>query len=165
MLQDESAFRSEWRMAKVMEVYPDRTGAVRNVQVLVKPTQDGSIKYKSSQGNEMKRHVSKLLLLVPAEEQEQVVQDDDDKVEKVVRDDDVEVKRVFQDDDIEEENAIVVEEDVCDAMAPSVSSSYNSPDVQKQVEDAAEHEEEVDKEPGGNVRASRRSPRFGHTNA
>ena len=57
-------------MAKVVEVYPDRTGAVRNVQVLVKPTQDGSSKYKSSQGHEMKRHVSKLLLLVPAEEQE-----------------------------------------------------------------------------------------------
>ena len=78
-------------MAKVVEVYPDRTGAVRNVQVLVKPTQDGSSKYKSSQGHEMKRHVSKLLLLVPAEEQEQVDDYDDVKVEKVVPDDDVEV--------------------------------------------------------------------------
>ena len=76
-------------------VYPDKTGAVRNVQVLVKPTQDGSIKYKSSQGHEMKRHVSKLLLLVPAEEQEQDDNYDDVEVERVVQEDDVEVEKVF----------------------------------------------------------------------
>jgi hypothetical protein len=55
LLQDESAFRSEWRMAKVVEVYPDKSGTVRNVQVLVKPTQDGSSKYKPSLGYEPKR--------------------------------------------------------------------------------------------------------------
>ena len=120
-------------MAKVVEVYPVKTGVVRNVQVLVKPIQDGSIKYKSTQGHVMKRHVSKLLLLVPAEEQEQVDDYDDDKVEKVVRDDDVEVEKVFQDDDVEEENAISIEEDVCDAIAPIVSSSYNSPDAKKRL--------------------------------
>ena len=48
-------------------------------------------------------------------------------------------------------------------MTPSVSSSYNSPDAKKQDEVASLQEGEVDKEPGGNVSASRRSPRFGHT--
>ena len=62
-------------------------------------------------------------------------------------------------------NTVVNEDDVCDAMAPGVSSSYNSPDVKKQDEAAALQEGEVDEEPGGNVIASRRSPRFGHTNA
>ena len=68
-------------------------------------------------------------------------------------------------DDVEVKSAILDEDDVCDALAPSVSSSFNSPNDQKQDEDAAEHEEEVDEEPGGNVIARRRSPRFGHTNA
>ena len=44
LMQEESAFRSEWRMAKVMEVYLDKTGTVRNVLVQVKPNQDGSSK-------------------------------------------------------------------------------------------------------------------------
>ena len=159
LLQEESAFRSEWRMAKVVEVYPDKSGTVRNVQVLVKPRQDGTSKYKPSQGYELKRHVSKLLLLVPAEDQGN---DEQDKVDEV---EDVKVKKVILEDDVEVKSAILDEDDVCDALAPSVSSSFNSPNDQKQDEDAAEHEEEVDEEPGGNVIARRRSPRFGHTNA
>ena len=113
-------------------------------------------KREPPQGYELKRHVSKLLLLVPAEDQGNYEQDEveDVKVNKVIFEDDVGVK-----------SAILDEDDVCDAMAPSVSSSFNSPDDQKQYEDAAEHEEEVDEEPGGNVIARRRSPRFGHTNA
>ena len=134
----------------------DKSATVRNVQVLVKPRQDGTSKYKPSQGYELKRHVSKLLLLVPAEDQGNYEQDE---VE------DVKVKKVILEDDVEVKSAILDEDDVCDAMAPSVSSSFNSPDDQKQDEDAAEHEEEVDEEPGGNVIARRRSPRFGHTNA
>ena len=162
LLQDESLFRSEWRMAKVMEVYPDKTGTVRNVLVQVKPIQDGSSKYKSSQGYQVKRHVSKLLLLVPAEDQESNEKEDDVEVERVILEDDVEVKKVMLEDDVEEERVILDEDDVCDAMAPSVSSSYNSPDVKKQDE-VAKQDGEVDKEPGGNVAARRRSPRFGHT--
>ena len=127
-----------------------------NVQVRVKPNQDGTSKYKPSQGYELKRHVSKLLLLVPAKDQGNV---EEDEVE------DVEVEKVIEEDEVEVKNTILEEDDVCDAMAPRVSSSHNSPDVKKQDEDAAGHEEEVDKEPGGNVAASRRSPRFGHTNA
>ena len=143
-------------MAKVVEVYPDKTGAVRNVQVLVKPNQDGSIKYKPSQGYQLKRHVSKLLVLVPAEEQ------DDVEVEKDILENDVEMEKNILDDDVEVENGIL-DDDVCDSMAQSVGSSYNSPDAKKQVNVAQEGE--VDEEPGGNVAASRRSPRFRHTNA
>ena len=66
---------------------------------------------------------------------------------------------------VDVKSAILEEEDVCDAMAPGVSSSYNSPDVRKQDEVAALQDGEIDEEPGGNVAASRRSPRFGHTNA
>ena len=69
-----------------------------------------------------------------------------------------------EEDDVEVERVILDEDDVCDAMAPSVSSSYNSPDVKKQDE-VAKQDGEVDEEPGGNVTARRRSPRFGHTNA
>ena len=157
-------------MAKVVEVYPDKTGTVRNVQVLVKPNQDGTSKYKPSQGYEVKRHVSKLLLLVPAEDQGSCGKEEveDVEVEKVILKDeveDVEVKEVILEDEVEVKSTTLEEDDVCDAMAPSVSSSYTSPDAQKQDEDAAEHQEEDDKEPGGNVIASRRSPRFGHTNA
>ena len=162
LLQDESTFRSEWRMAKVVEVYPDKTGTVRNVEVLVKPNQDGSEKYKPSLGYQMKRHVSKLLLLVPAEEQEDVKKDDDVEVEKEVLNDDVEVKKKVFDDDVKND---ILDDDVCDSMAQSVGSSYNSPDAQKQDEVAPLQDGEVDEEPGGNVAASRRSPRFRHTNA
>ena len=142
-------------MAKVLEVYPDKTGTVRNVLVQVKPNQDGSNKYKPSQGYQLKRHVSKLLLLVPAEDKEVSEEDDDIEVEKVSE----------EDDDIEVEKEVNEEDDDCNAMAQSVSSSYNSPDVKKQDEVAAWQEGEVDEELGGNVAASRRSPRFGHTKA
>ena len=141
-------------MAKVVDVFPDKTGNVRNVLVQVKPGQDGSSKYKPSQGYQLKRHVSKLLLLVPAEEQETVGEEDDVKVENFILE-----------DEVEKESTILDEDDVCDAMASSISSSYNSPDAKKQDEVAALQDGEVDEEPGGNVAARRRSPRFGHTNA
>jgi hypothetical protein len=163
MMQEESAFRSEWRMARVVEVYPDKTGTVRNVLVQVKPSHDGSSKYKPSFGYQVKRHVSKLLLLVPAEDQESFEEGDDVEVEKVILEDEHKVEKVSLEDDVNVKSTVVNEDDVCDAMAPSVSSCYNSPDVKKQDEVAALHEGEVDQEPGGNVTASRRSPRFGHT--
>ena len=154
LLQDESAFRSEWKMAKVVEVYPDKSGTVRNVQVRVKPNQVGSGKYTPSKGFELKRHVSKLLLLVPVEDQDNVVRNSDDKVEN----DNLE-------NDDKEEMAIVDEDDVSDSMAQDVGSSFNSPDDESQDNVKASLEGEVDEVPGGNVAASRRSPRFRHTNA
>ena len=74
LLQEDSAFRAEWRLARVTEVYPDRRGNVRNVQVQVKPQQDSTVNYKPSKGYELNRHVSRLIVLVPVEEQD--VQED-----------------------------------------------------------------------------------------
>ena len=70
LLKDEDAFRSEWKLARVVEVSPDRFGNVRNVEILVKPAQDGSRVYKPSGGQLLRRHVSNLLLLVPVEDQD-----------------------------------------------------------------------------------------------
>ena len=100
----------------------------------------------------MQRHVSKLLLLVPAGEKEQGVKGNVGEQDNVILEDDVEVERT-----------IFVEEDVCKAMAPSVSSSYNSPDARKQDEVEVLQAGEVDEEPRGNVSASHCNPRFGHT--
>ena len=69
LLRDQDVLRGEWRLARVVEVYPDRFGNVRNVEVLVKSTQDGSILYKPGAGQRLRRHVNNLLVLVPAEEQ------------------------------------------------------------------------------------------------
>ena len=119
---------------------------MRNVLVQVKSNQDGSSKYKPTQGYQLKRHVSKLLLLVPAEDQETVEEEDDVQEEKVILKNDVKVKNSILEDDVEVMKSTVWnEDDVCDAMAPIVSSSFISP--------------------GGNVAARRRSVRFGHTNA
>ena len=70
LLKDEDAFRSEWKLARVMEVYPDRFGNVRNVEVMVKSAQDGTRTYEPTGGRLLRRHVSNLLLLVPAEDQD-----------------------------------------------------------------------------------------------
>ena len=72
LVQDSDAFRSEWRLGKVLEVYPDRFEKVRNVELLVKSKQSGSLPYVSSSGFKIKRHVSRLIVLVPAEEQDTV---------------------------------------------------------------------------------------------
>ena len=86
----------------------------------------------------MKRHVSKLLLLVPVEDQENSVKDNDVEVEQEVLDYDVDMK-----DDI-------LDDDVCDSMAQSVASSYNSPDAKKEDKVEEAQEGEVDEESGGN---------------
>ena len=56
-----------------------------------------------------------------------------------------------------------ISDDVSDSMTLDGGSSYNSPEKQEKV--PAMFEEEVDKEPGGNVAASRRSTRFRQTKA
>ena len=73
LVQDEDAFRSNWRLGKVLQVFPDRRGFVRNVVVQVKSKQENSVAYKSSKGYELSRHVSKLIVLVPIEDQEEDV--------------------------------------------------------------------------------------------
>ena len=48
---------------------------------------------------------------------------------EVMLENDVEMKEVMLKNDVEVKSVILNEDDVCDAMAPSVSSFYNSPDV------------------------------------
>ena len=53
----------EWKLARVVCVYPDRFGIVRNVEFFVKSAQVGSSIYEPSGGQLIRRHVSNLLLL------------------------------------------------------------------------------------------------------
>ena len=69
LLKDSDAFRGEWRICRVSNVFPDEKGVVRNVEVKVVPTQTGSKNYKPVKPNYLQRHVSNLLVLVPAEDQ------------------------------------------------------------------------------------------------
>ena len=55
--QDESAFRSKLKITKVVEVYPDMTGTVMNVKVLVNPNKDVSIKSMLLHDLAVKRYV------------------------------------------------------------------------------------------------------------
>ena len=68
LLKDTNAVRGEWRLARVNNVYPDGQGIVRNVEVAVSSNSDGSSIYKPSRCTLLKRHVSNLIVLVPAGE-------------------------------------------------------------------------------------------------
>ena len=68
LLKDSNAFRGEWRLCRVAEVYPDEHDKVRNVQILVKPKQGGSADYITTKPIYLNRHVNNLLVIVPADE-------------------------------------------------------------------------------------------------
>ena len=53
----------------MVDVFPDRLGNVRNVEILVKLLQDGSRQYVPSAGMRLRRHVNNVLVLVPVEDQ------------------------------------------------------------------------------------------------
>jgi hypothetical protein len=71
LLQETDAFRADWKLCIVNEIYPDAKGNVRNVEVKVMTKQDGSSSYKPGQPNYLKRHVNHLILLVPMDEEEE----------------------------------------------------------------------------------------------
>ena len=71
LLQEADAFRADWRLCVVEEVYADAKGNVRNVEVKVMNKQNGSSSYKPGQPNYLKRHVNHLILLVPVEEEDE----------------------------------------------------------------------------------------------
>ena len=68
LLRDSNLVRGEWRLCEVVSVFPDAKNSVRNVEVVVKAKQGGSSGYVSSSPIKIKRHVSNLILLVPAGE-------------------------------------------------------------------------------------------------
>ena len=127
--------KTELKRIEIEDVHPNNIGSLENVQVQVKPNEEVSSK-------------SKFPMSLTFHER-----DEEDDTEDVMND--------------EEENDAIYDDndDVCDSMTKDVGSSYNSPDVNKHDRVKTSDEGEVDKEPGGNVSASRCSPRFGHTNA
>ena len=70
LLKDSNAYRGEWRLCEVASVSPDDRGKVRNVRVMVKPRQGGSLQYVPVKPIYLNRHVSNLVLLIPAEDRE-----------------------------------------------------------------------------------------------
>ena len=68
LMKDSNAYRGEWRLCEVASVCPDKHGKVRNVRVMVKPRQGGSAQYVPTKPIYLSRHVSNLILLLPAEE-------------------------------------------------------------------------------------------------
>ena len=58
ILKDSNVFRGEWRLCKVSKVFPDSSGKVRNVRVMVKARQGGSAKYVPTKAIFVDRHVS-----------------------------------------------------------------------------------------------------------
>ena len=69
VMEASSVFRGEWRLCRVTETYPDSKGVVRNVEIKVAPRCGGSEKYKHQELYKLKRHASKLIVIVPVEEQ------------------------------------------------------------------------------------------------
>ena len=67
VIKDSNLMRGEWRLAKVTCTYPDRNNRVRNVELLVKPKQGGGVNYVPTPPIYLKRHVSNVVLLVPAD--------------------------------------------------------------------------------------------------
>ena len=69
MLGDSGVFRGEWRLCRVTDTYQDRKGVVRNVEVTVAPRCEGSNTYQPQVLRRLRRHVSMLIVIVPAEDQ------------------------------------------------------------------------------------------------
>ena len=72
LLKDSNSVRGEWRMCRVSQVFPDSQGRVRNIKVILpRSGQDQSAAYKGDAArSEVSRHVSNLIVIVPAEEVE-----------------------------------------------------------------------------------------------
>ena len=60
-------------MCIVTEVYPDKNGVVRNVEIKVAPRCEGSSKYKPQVLYKLKRHVSKLIVITTVEENKESI--------------------------------------------------------------------------------------------
>ena len=73
VVQDANALRGEWRLAKVVDVFPDKHGVVRNVAIAVAPKFDGSKKFKPKALFKLRRHVSNLIVIVPVDENSEVL--------------------------------------------------------------------------------------------
>ena len=66
-LRDTNSLRGEWRLCRVVKVHPDKTGVVRNVDIEVAAKYSGDVKYKFQAPSAISRHVSNLVVLLPAD--------------------------------------------------------------------------------------------------
>ena len=66
-LKDSNSLRGEWKICKVVKVYPDQNKVVRNVDIEVPGKYDGTSKYCYSPPSVLSRHVSNLVVLLPVE--------------------------------------------------------------------------------------------------
>ena len=69
-MKDSNEHRGQFRRCKVVRVFPDRHGVVRNVEVLVTNRQNGSGPYFPQTLSRLKRHVSNLVVIRPVEEED-----------------------------------------------------------------------------------------------
>ena len=72
VLKDLNALRGEWRLCRVVDVFPDANNVVRNVEIVVPPPSlDSTMVYKKGVAMiKMKRHVNNLIVIVPSEDEE-----------------------------------------------------------------------------------------------
>ena len=71
LIEDQNALRGDWRIGRVIRVYPDKHGIVRNVELAVAQRYDGKKTYAFKEPSLLKRHVSRVIVLVPSETEDQ----------------------------------------------------------------------------------------------
>ena len=81
LIEDQNAMRGEWRLGQVVQVFPDKFGVVRNVELKVAQKFDGKAKYKFKEPSLMKRHVGRLIVLCAADNASETVVDEERSVE------------------------------------------------------------------------------------
>ena len=67
------------------ETYEDKNKVVRNVEVMVKPKQEGKGRFQSTKPIYLQRHVSNLIVIVPVDENEEIWDQSEDNT---IRNDD-----------------------------------------------------------------------------
>ena len=70
LFKDSNVYRGEWRLCEVTKAMKDERNKVRNVQIVVKPKQSGTGLYIATTPIFLNRHVSNIIVLVPANERE-----------------------------------------------------------------------------------------------
>ena len=101
LVKDSNVYRGEWRLCEVTKAMEDGRNKVRNIQIVVKPKQSGTGPYIATTPIFLNRHVSNIIVLVPANEREhhepqhvQVGCDDDDVQDDVAEHQEHMVNRV-----------------------------------------------------------------------
>ena len=76
-LRDSNSMRGDFRRCRVSNVYPDRRGRIRNVEILATQSQNGSPSYHPQGLSRLKRHVSNLIVILPVEEADSTLESKD----------------------------------------------------------------------------------------